>query len=222
MKREPEFTPIDIQKWSRGEIFYYFSKMAPTGYALTIDLDVTELRRVLKKFNRKFYPSYLWLVTKALNEQTEFKLAEKDGQLGFYNELMPLYAVFHEDDDTFSLMWTQFDDEFENFYDSYMKDKAEHGGNHGILAKKDCLPPPNAYTVSCMPWVSFKHFSVQNFDNKPYYFPSVEAGKFFDRDGRTLLPLSVTCHHAACDGIHVSRFFESLQREADEFEKYLN
>ncbi len=78
MKREPEFTPIDIRTWSRGEIFYYFSKMAPTGYALTIDLDVTELRRVLKKFNRKFYPAYLWLVTKTLNEQSEFKLAEKD------------------------------------------------------------------------------------------------------------------------------------------------
>ena len=29
-----KFTPIDLQTWPRGQMFYYFSKMAPTGYTL--------------------------------------------------------------------------------------------------------------------------------------------------------------------------------------------
>ena len=38
------FTPIDLNTWPRREMFYYFSKMAPTGYSLTVSMDVTKLR----------------------------------------------------------------------------------------------------------------------------------------------------------------------------------
>lgn len=37
------FTPIDFTTWPRAEIFYYFSKMAPTGYSITVNMDVTAL-----------------------------------------------------------------------------------------------------------------------------------------------------------------------------------
>ena len=222
MKQEVHFTPIDLQKWNRGEIFYYFSKMAPTGYSLTADVDITQMRNVLKASGRKFFPAYLWLVTKLLNEQMEFKIAELDGQLGYYNTLTPLYAAFHEDDKTFSLMWTEYDDSFPAFYDAYIADQQRNGRNHGILAKKNELPPPNAYTASCIPCISFSSFAVHSYENKPYFFPSVEAGKFYEKDGRTFLPLSITCHHAATDGWHVSCFLQALQAEADSFEKYLS
>ena len=81
------FTPIDLQTWPRGQMFYYFSQMAPAGYSMTIQVDVTALRKTLKEAGRKFFPAYLWLVTKNLNRQTEFRVAEKDGVLGFYDVL---------------------------------------------------------------------------------------------------------------------------------------
>lgn len=105
-----EFTPIDLQKWPRGQMFWYFTKMAPTGYSLT---------------------------------------------------------------------------------------------------------------VSCLPWVSFNAFSVQSYENKPYYFPSVEAGKFFEAGEELMMPLSMTCHHAATDGYHITRFLEELQKDMDNFERYV-
>ena len=220
MKQKMIFTPLDITKWNRGEVFYYFSKIAPTGYSLTADIDITHMRGILKKRGLKFLPAYIWLTTKLFCEQEEFKIAEKDGQTGYYNVLTPLYAAFHEDTKTFSLMWTEYDDCFTDFYRAYIEDKKQFGENRGILAKKGELPPPNAYTVSCLPWVTFKHFAVHSYDNKPYYFPSVEAGKFFKKDGRTYMPLSLTCHHAATDGWHISRFLERLNEEIMSFEKY--
>lgn len=54
-----------------------------------------------------------------------------------------------------------------------------------------------------------------------YYFPSVEAGKFYKCGEKTLMPLSITLHHAATDGWHLAQFIEKLQQEADSFEKYL-
>lgn len=63
------------------------------------------MRGILKAAGIWFFPAYLWLTTKILNQQPEFKLVETDGQLGYYDTLPPLYASFHEDDKTFSLMW---------------------------------------------------------------------------------------------------------------------
>ena len=56
---------------------------------------------------------------------------------------------------------------------------------------------------------------------KPYFFPSIEAGRFINENGKIMMPLSITCHHAATEGYHVSRFLDALQTEADAFEKYL-
>ena len=108
------FTPIDLQRWPRGQVFWHFAKMAPTGYSLTVELDVTEVLRRTKERGLKFFPVYLWLVTKHLNNQMEFKIAEKDGQVGYFDTLTPLYASFHQDDKTFSLMWTEYDDDFDD------------------------------------------------------------------------------------------------------------
>ena len=106
---------------------------------------------------------------------------------------------------------------FAAFHAAYLADKEKYGARHGILGRTGELPPPNAYTVSCVPWVCFQHFAVHSYESKAYYFPSVEAGKFRERDGKTLLPLSLTVHHAAADGWHVHRFLERLQEEMDRF-----
>ena len=72
--------------------------------------------------------------------------------------------------------------------------------------------------MSCVPWISFKHFAVHSYENKPYYFPSVEAGRFYeDEEDRMRMPLSITCHHAATDGYHVDRFLRELQEGMDRF-----
>ncbi len=221
MDRTPIFTPIDLQTWNRGQTFWYFSKMAPTGYSLTVNVDITHMKAVLKGAGMKFFPAYLWLATKLLNQQIEFRIAEKDGQIGYYDALTPLYAAFHKDDKTFSLLWTPYDEHFPTFHQAYMENQKKYGDNHGILARPGELPPPNAYTISCVPWISFDHFAVHSYENKPYYFPSVEAGKFFEEGGRLKMPLSLTCHHATTDGWHVHRFLEDLQAEMDRFEIYL-
>ena len=222
MKKEPLFTPVDLHSWKRGQMFYYFYKSAPTGYSLTVDVDITPMKAALDAAGLKFFPAWLWLVTKTLNRQQAFKMAEKDGVIGFYDWLTPLYASFHGDDGTFSFMWTEYDEDLFVFYNSYLENQRLYGENRGVLAQPDRLPPPNAYTVSCIPWVSFSHFSVHSYENKPYFFPSVEAGKFTEKDGRLQMPLSLTCHHAATDGYHIKCFFEQLQEEIDRFEKYLD
>lgn len=214
------FHKIDAATWPRREIFYYFSQMAPTGYSLTIDVDVTRLLRSTKETGLKFFPSYLWLVTRNLNKQPELKCAVKDGVLGYFDTLTPLYATWHEETHTFSFLWTEFSENFHDFYKNYIHNQNTYGNNPGVLARPE-LPPENAYTVSAVPWVDFKHFAVHSFENKAYYFPSVEAGKYHEENGKMIMPLSLTCHHATTDGYHISEFLNDLQQDMDNFESLI-
>ena len=63
------FTPIDLRSWPRGQMFSYFSQMAPTGYSITMNMDVTELKaavagRLLEQ-GYWFYP-YHYTITPVL------------------------------------------------------------------------------------------------------------------------------------------------------------
>ena len=55
MRPELCFTPIDFASWPWRETFYYFSKMAPTGYSLTVNVEVTRLRQTLKTAGFRFF-----------------------------------------------------------------------------------------------------------------------------------------------------------------------
>lgn len=214
------FQIIDQNNWPRVQMYYYFSQMAPTGFSMTVDVDVTKLVNAVKQRGIKFFPAYLWLVTHNLNKQIEFKCAIKDGELGYYDVLAPLYPTWHENAKTFSLMWIEYNEDFRTFYDGYIENQKKYGENKGVLSRPD-LPPANAYTVSSVPWIDFQHVAIHSYENKPYYFPSVEAGRYHEVKDKLLMPLSITCHHATTDGYHVSEFIKSLQKGMDHFDEVL-
>jgi chloramphenicol O-acetyltransferase type A len=51
-----KFTPLDLQSWSRGQMFHYFTQMAPTGFSLTVLLDITIMKKALKVVISNFIP----------------------------------------------------------------------------------------------------------------------------------------------------------------------
>lgn len=214
METQQGFHPIDLNSWPMAQTFYYYTRMAPTSYTVTVTMDVTTLRRELKARGLKFFPAYLYLVTRAVERQRELRMAVRDGVPGYWENLTPTYPQFHEDDKTTSLLWTEYDGCFETFYGRYLEDTARHKDSHGILSSKG-IPPPNAYIASCIPWFSFESFSLHNHGLKDYYVPSFEAGAFTQAVGKITMPLSVTVHHAATEGYHLKVFFEELQRTID-------
>ncbi len=43
------FHPIDMTAWERQPYFYYFTKMLPTGYSMTVEMDITETYESIKQ-----------------------------------------------------------------------------------------------------------------------------------------------------------------------------
>lgn len=220
MLTKSEFHPLELSHWPRAEIFQYYTQTAPTSYSLTVRLDVTAARRALKQKGFKFFPAYLYLVTRAIGRQQELRLAVQDGKLGYWDTLTPAYPQFHADDQTTSLLWTSYQEIFSDFHAAYLEDTLRYASSHGILSGKG-LPPENTYIISCIPWFTFESFSLHNHGIQNYYFPSFEAGAFCEQDGHSLMPLSITVHHAATDGWHIKVFLEALQQDFKNPEHWL-
>ena len=219
---DKNFTLIDIEKWKRREIFYYFSHIAPTTYSVTSNLDITRMMKVLRDHDLKFFPSFLWLSTAVINRHQEFRIGIKEEKVGYYDTLTPFYPTFHDDDKTISMLWTKYSPSLFEFHEAYLKNKNLYGVNKGFLGLRGATPPENAYTISVLPWLSFSSFSLTSSSPSPYFFPSIEGGKFIREDDKIIFPLSITSHHATTDGYHVAEFYREFQEMADDFSLFLS
>ena len=207
------FTPIDMKTWRRAAEFRFFSVTAPEEISATATVDVTKLRAQ----NVKFTPAFLWLVTDCLNRQPEFRMGVKDGTVGFFDAIHPIFPSFHEDDKSLSNLWVAYQP-FDAFLAEYTRVTETYGNDRRFFARRDAFMPENTFVASALPWLDFTHFSAHNLKtDAPRYSPSVEWGRFTETDGKTTLPVSLTVHHAAADGYHMAKFFEDLQAGCDTF-----
>ena len=67
----------------------------------------------------------------------------------------------------------------------------------------------------------FTEFHLDLPDARRFLLPIFTFGKYFEQDGKILLPLSIQVHHAVCDGFHLCRFVNECQQLADQCEAWL-
>jgi chloramphenicol O-acetyltransferase type A len=211
-----EFKLIDLSKWSRKEYFDHYLNCTPCTYSMTLNLDITILLRAIKRKNIKLYPTTIYLLSTVVNRHEEFRTTiDEDGHLGVFDLMHPAYAVFHNDNETFTNIWTEYNFSFSKFYENYLSDLQRYGSVKRFLAKPDT--PPNVFTISSIPWVSFSGFNLNLPKLGNYLLPIFTTGKYFDQNDRILLPISVQVHHAVCDGYHIARFINQLQEDMNKF-----
>ncbi|WP_308698632.1 type A chloramphenicol O-acetyltransferase [uncultured Thomasclavelia sp.] len=200
------FKIIDRENWSRKEYFEHYFSNVPCTYSMTTKLDITKIIESKKKL----YPAMLYYLTTIVNRHVEFRIAfNKDNELGVYDEMLPCYTIFHKDTETFSNLWTVYCKDYEEFYKMYENDLRQYGNQKGMFGEPDV--PDNCFTVSMIPWVSFEGFNLNLQKGYDYLLPIFTMGKYYEENGRILLPLAIQVHHAVCDGFHLCRFINELQ-----------
>ncbi len=86
--------------------------------------------------------------------------------------------------------------------------------------QKDYFTGPlgnDIFQFSPLPWVSYTHISHTISGKKDNATPLFDWGKFFERDGKWILPFSVQVHHSFVDGIHIGKLADSLQNNLNRF-----
>lgn len=206
------YTLVNLNEWSRGSLFKFYIDKMRIVMSLTADVDVTKLRAYSKKNNLNFYPLMLWVVSKIINSHDEFKYSWDDaGNLIKWDFVSPSYTDFHADDENFVKMVTEYSDDLFEFCSRVDKDRQRHKNERAILVNQ----PPNFFDVSCLPWIKYSHFDIHVFDEGKFLAPVVTWGKFEEKDGKLIMPLTMNIHHAVADGFHLSRFFNEVQELMD-------
>ena len=213
------YTVIDQQNWPRQQYFYYFTKMNPTGFSLTVDLDITATLAWTHTNHVKFNAVYLYLVSRLLTKHPEMRIGYVNEQLVTYDVLHPSYTVIHADH-SISNLWTAYDEDFTVFYQHYLADLQQYGQQPGPMPKAP--QSANLVNIGNLPWVNFSSYTPLPFKPLTTFFPIFQAGQFKKEHEHTTMPLSLTINHATADGYHVSTFFNELQTLLNAPKTYLN
>lgn len=214
----PGYRLIDQSTWPRREHFSYYRTRLKCGYSLTGRVDVTELVQCAQERGLRKYGCFLYVISKTVNEMESMKMmVTAEGAPGIWDEVHPNFTVFHQDDETFSDLWTEYDPEFEGFYRGFEKTLEQYGSCHGVKGRPE--QPANFFCTSCVPWMDYTGYATHS-QGEPAMFPIVTFGKYTWQDGRCGMPVTVTISHAAADGYHTSMFFQKLQKNVEQFPEY--
>ena len=171
-----------------------------------VKLDITGLRQR----GLPLYPTMLYALARSVNRHEEFRTAfDGEGRLGIYDRLEPSYTVFHKDSQTFSCLWTEYQEDYAAFCRAYQADLDAYGSAEGFEGKPNT--PPNVFNVSMIPWESFDSFHLHCPQGNSYLLPIFTIGRFYREGDRVLLPLAAQVHHAVCDGFHLCRLIGEVR-----------
>ncbi len=211
-----EFKLIDISRWDRREYFEHYLTQVPCTYSMTLNLDLTILFHEIRKRSVKFYPVMIYLLSVMVNRYKEFRTSiDANDNVGVFDLLYPSYTILQKDHETFTNIWTEYTPAFSDFYKQYLLDVENYGKIKKFIAKPN--PPPNIFTISSIPWVSFTGFNLNLPTATKYLLPIFTIGKYFEQNGKIWLPIAIQAHHAVCDGYHTARFINELQETMNHF-----
>lgn len=214
-RKFPQYKKIDMDNWPRQEHFQYYRNIVKCGYSLTARIDVTRLVKFARTQGVRFYGCFLFAAARTVNGMDEMKMMlGPDGAPGVWKTVHPNFTVFHQDDKTFSDLWTEYQDGFSEFYQEFEEVLRRYGSNHGVKARPD--QPTNFFCVSCVPWLEYTGFATHSV-GEPALFPIITFGRYRQEGERYALPVTLTISHAAADGYHTSQFFQRLQENIDQF-----
>ena len=200
---------IDMETYKRKEHFEYFNGLAYPYVGLTVNVDMTELQKVITAQKLPTFLTICYCVSQAANQVEAFRQRILDRQIIEYDHCRTSHTVALSDG-TYCYCDLSCNCSFEAYLEYAVKEQENAKRRNSISEdKKEAL---DKIFISTIPWVSYT--ALVNPTPVPADSnPRITWGKYFMQNGRTLLPVSVLCNHALVDGIHISQFYDSLNKQ---------
>ncbi|MGR4031974.1 chloramphenicol acetyltransferase, partial [Bacillus sp. ZZQ-131] len=184
-----KFHVIDREDWNREQHFEHYLKLKCT-FSMTVNVDITMLLGEVYQKGIKFYPVFIYLISRVVNNHKKFRTCFNDeGVVGYWEEMIPSYTIFHKDDKSFSSIWTDYSSDFRTFYNNYEDDMRCYASVHGLFTKENI--PPNVFPISSIPWTSFTGFNLNINNDENFLLPIITCGKYFNDGNKVMLPVSL-------------------------------
>lgn len=198
---------IDRSTWPREEHYRFFTPMSWPFYSLTFPVDVTALRRYVKERGLSFYAALVFLVTRAMEDVEAFRLRDRNGVIVRHDRLVPSFTDLEPGSDLFHIVTLEAGEDL----DSFCRRARAQSATQDFFINDGAWGDELVY-FTCLPWFPVTG-AVNERDADPSdTIPRVAWGRWEEKDGRTVLSLSLELNHRLVDGVHVGRFYEALNR----------
>lgn len=204
-----DYKYLDMETYKRKNHFEYFNSLAYPYVGLTVNVDITDLLKTIKAKRLPFFLSICYCVSRAANRVPEFRQRILNNQIIEYDDCLTSHTVALCDG-TYCYCDLDSNRSFEDYicYAVYEQEKAKQKNSIDENAD-DTL---GKIFISTIPWVSYT--ALINPTPLPADSnPRITWGKYFVQNEKVLLPVSVLCHHALVDGLHISKFYDFLNEE---------
>ena len=151
----------------------------------------------------------IFCITQSVNAIEEFRYRFEEGQVVLYEDLKVSFTYLNPETELMKNIVVEMKETMEDFLAEAKK---------VIKEQKVYFTGPmgnDIYQFSAIPWISFTHISHTDSGKKDHAVPMFDWGKFYEKDGKKLMPFSIQAHHSFVDGIHMGKAAEKLQHFLD-------
>ena len=211
------YTYLEMENYKRKNHFEYFSHLSYPYVGITVNVDITGLPQKIKLKELPFFLTFCYCISKAANSVTEFRQRILDGKIIEFEHCQTSHTVALEDS-TYCYCTLDSNMPFEKYIAYAVREQEKAKQNRTIDEDKN--ETLDKIFISTLPWISYTSL-IQPVPIPADSNPRITWGKYFVQENKIFLPVSVLCHHALIDGIHIAAFYKLLDKEIENMEKYI-
>ena len=197
---------IDETTWERAMHCMVFRNSVEPAFCITFEADVTEFKKYVKNSNLSFTLAMVYAVCKCANQIEAFRYRFVDGKVVLFDNIDTAFTYFNKKTNLFKVVNVPMMDNLREYCANAKKIADEQEAYFtGPLGN-------DVFQCSPMPWVTYTHISHTNSGKKDNATPLFDWGKYCEKDGRIMMPISVQAHHSFVDGIHIGEFVDLLEK----------
>ena len=199
---------LDMETYSRKRHFEYFNGLAYPYVGLTVNVDISDFIEAVKIKKLPFFLTFCYCVSKAANAVPEFRQRILEGKIIEFDSCRTSHTVAL-DDGTYCYCTLSSNMPFSDFL-PYAKQEQEAARQSRTIEEEADIH--DKIFISTLPWISYTAL-VQPVPIPADSNPRITWGKYFVQEGKTIMPVSVLCHHALVDAMHIAGFYKSLDEQ---------
>ena len=200
-----DYITLDMEKYPRRKHFDYFNSMAYPYVGVTVNVDITDFSSKAGKEGLPFFLTFCYCVAQAANGVPEFRQRIKDGRIIQYDWCQTSHTEAL-DDGSYCYCTLESNMSFREYLPKALEAQKLARQKASLDDGED---GDSLLFISSMPFISYSAL-VQPVPSPADSNPRISWGKHFRQGDRLLLPVSVLCHHALVDAVHISRFYATL------------
>ena len=166
---------------------------------------------MVKEKGLSFTLAFVHAVCKCANEVEALRYRFLDDKIVLYDRIDTAFTYLNKDTGLFKVVNVPFVEDLEEYVRIASKTAKE---------QKEYFTGPlgnDVFQCSPMPWVTYTHISHTNSGKKDNATPLFDWGKYYEKDGKVLMPVSIQAHHSFVDGLHIGQFADALQNYLNSF-----